>query len=90
MAEHDILQWVIAICYTASTVTLAANRFIVGCFIGLPGTIAWWLSASAHGQWGIQLSAVIAAIIFVLGIIGRWPRRAKPSKDEHAKNLGIG
>lgn len=85
MNEHDLFQAVIAATYILSMACLSVNRYVVGMFIGLAGVPAWWFSAAANDQWGLQIVAGVITLIYILGLIGRWPRRAKKVEgpDEH-------
>ena len=92
MTEHDILQAIIAITWLVGTGLVAANRYLLGCFFILAGLPAWWVVA--EGQWGLRVVIGAMAVVYLLGIIGRWPRRPnKPLEalpDEHETNLGVG
>ena len=89
MIEHDILQAIIATTWIVGTVLVAANRYLHGCVFILMGLPAWWIAA--EGQWGLRVVVGVMAVVYLLGIIGRWPRRPKKIlTDEHETDLGIG
>lgn len=92
MSEYDALQFIITTVWIVATILLATNRYVIGCFVMLAGMPAWWMAADQAGMWGFKTVAAGMAIVYTLGIIGRWPRKPKklPAPDEHETEEFIG
>ena len=90
MTEHDFLQLIIVLTWVSGHALIAAERYVLGLATVLTGLPVWFIVASDN--WGFKVVAVAVAIVCIVGIIGRWPRRPDkrlPLTDEHETNLGV-
>ena len=82
-------QLLIAIFGVLAVVALAANRIFLGCILAAIGQPVWIWVAYTTGQWGAVIVLCIYMIMYLLGIVTRWPRKPPPVKDDEHDWLGV-
>ena len=70
------VQIVIFVFGITGLIALAANRVFLGCILALIGESFWIWSSYEAGQWGSVSVLTLYFIVYMLGIITRWPRKA--------------
>ena len=64
---------------------LAANRIFIGCVFGVIYSLLWMHNALYSMQIGALVILGIQLVIYILGMVTRWPRRPVlvDEHDEH-------
>lgn len=91
MNENDFLQAIIVLTWLSGHLLVATERYVVGLATVLTGLPVWFIVAGDN--WGFKGVAIAVAIVCIVGIIGRWPRKPKKLDvltDEHETHLGVG
>ena len=85
MNELELLVQVPIFLFGILTIAaLIANRIFLGCIFGVIAQPFWFFSAYQAEQWGVVVVLAAYFIIYALGIIVRWPRKAPVKEiDEH-------
>ena len=78
MIIETAVQIVIFVFGITGLIALAANRVFLGCILALIGESFWIWSSYEAGQWGSVSVLTLYLIVYMLGIITRWPRKAPP------------
>lgn len=71
-------------------VMFAANRIFLGCILALITSPFWVWSAYQAEQWGVLVLLAAYTLMYLLGIVARWPRKPPPKPDDGEDWLGIG
>ncbi len=81
LIEH-LVQIMIALFGLTGLIALAANRIFLGCILALIGESFWIWSSYTTEQWGSVSVLAVYLIVYLLGIVTRWPRKAPPPQPD--------
>lgn len=87
--DPTVLQILIGVFGVIAIVILATNRIFLGSIIATIGQSFWFWVAYQAEQWGVIVVLSVQTLMFLLAIIGRWPRRPPPGKSDEHEWLGV-